>query len=339
MNGVRKAAVFLSSLDKALAAQILALLPVDQSERARIATAAATAADDDELSSVLIDFKARVSTHPTLPTPASLVADLPEQSRIEFPTADLRPASRPTSSADLKTGAPVSSSPADVLPQAETGPFGFLNGRHPDDIRYLLQEEHAQTIAVIAAQLAPGLSAAVLAGLPPDQQADVLQRLARLGPTDPDVLTEIALGLKERLGSPRVRVGGVSQAAAVLRESPRMATRSMLASLDDHDSELADELRQTLFSFDDLLKLDDETLRTILQETDDRPWAMALKASPEVVRRKVLGCLSARVAQAIKDEMDSLGPVRLSEMTAVRQQIADSIHRLEEAGVIALPFR
>ncbi len=339
MNGVRKAAVFLSSLDKALAAQILALLPADQSERARIATAAATAANDDEVKSVLIDFKARASSHPTLPRPASLVPDLPEQNHIEFPTADLRPGARPDISADVRTSTPVPSSLADLPPQVETGPFSFLSGRHADDIRYLLQEEHAQTIAVIAAQLAPALSAAVLAGLAPDQQADVLQRLARLGPTDPEVLTEIALGLKERLGSPRIRAGGVSQAAAVLRESPRVATRSMLASLDDHDSELADELRQTLFSFDDLLKLDDETLRTILQETDDRPWAMALKASPEVVRRKVLGCLSARIAQAIKDEMDSLGPVRLSEMTAVRQQIADSIHRLEEAGLIALPLR
>lgn len=338
MNGVRKAAVFLSSLDKALAAQILALLPVDQSERARIATAAATAANEDELSSVLIEFKARVSTQPTLPRPASVVVDLPDPSRIEFPTVDVRQESRPDLSAVPRTVMPAPSSRVEI-PQNETGPFSFLSGRHPDDIRYLLQEEHAQTIAVIAAQLAPALSAAVLAGLAPDQQADVLQRLARLGPTDPEVLTEIALGLKERLGSPRIRAGGISQAAAVLRESSRGATRSMLASLDDHDSELADELRQTLFSFDDLLKLEDETLRTILQETDDRPWAMALKASPEAVRRKVLGCLSARIAQAIKDEMDSLGPVRLSEMTAVRQQIADSIHRLEEAGLIALPLR
>ncbi len=339
MNGVRKAAVFLSSLDKALAAQILALLPVDQSERARIATAAATAANEDELSSVLIEFKARVSTHPTLPRPASVVVDLPDPSRIEFPTVDVRQESRPDLSAVPRTVMPAPSSQVEIPLQNETGPFSFLSGRHPDDIRYLLQEEHAQTIAVIAAQLAPALSAAVLAGLAPDQQADVLQRLARLGPTDPEVLTEIALGLKERLGSPRIRAGGISQAAAVLRESSRGATRSMLASLDDHDSELADELRQTLFSFDDLLKLEDETLRTILQETDDRPWAMALKASPEAVRRKVLGCLSARIAQAIKDEMDSLGPVRLSEMTAVRQQIADSIHRLEEAGLIALPLR
>lgn len=217
------------------------------------------------------------------------------------------------------------------------GPFAFLNHRHADDIRDLLVDEQSQTIAVITAQLPPSISAAVLAGFSPDRQADVLQRVARLGPTDPGILDVIAAELKERLGRPRTRAGGIAQAAAVLRESSRATTRSMLAGLDDRDSDLADELRQTLFAFDDLLKLDDETIRVILQETDDRPWALALKASPEPVRQRVLGCLSPRVARAFKEEMESLGPIRLSEMTSVRQQIADSIRQLEDAGLIALP--
>ena len=101
---------------------------------------------------------------------------------------------------------------------------------------------------------------------------------------------------------------------------------------------LADELRQTLFTFDDLLKLDDVTLQVILRETDDRPWALALKASPVAVRQKVMGCLPPPVALAFRIEMESLGPVRLSEMTSVRQQIANSIRLLEDAGRIALPL-
>jgi flagellar M-ring protein FliF len=220
----------------------------------------------------------------------------------------------------------------------DTGPFAFLNGRHPDDIRPLLTEEHAQTIAVVAAQLRPSLSAAVLAGFAPDRQADVLQRVATLGPTDPEILSDIAAAMKERLGRPRVQAGGISRAASLLRESPRATTRSMLAALENRNVELADELRQTLFSFDDLLKLDNDTLRVILEETDDRQWAIALKASPVTVRQKVLGCLPERVAAAVQREMDSLGPVRLSEMTAVREQIADSIRRMEDDGRIVLPF-
>jgi flagellar motor switch protein FliG len=171
----------------------------------------------------------------------------------------------------------------------------------------------------------------------PDRQAEVLQRVAQLGPTDPEILSDIATALKDRMTPPRVRSGGIPQAAELLRRSPRPATRTLLSALDEQDADLADELRQTLFSFDDLLKLDDETLRIILQETDDRQWALALKASAAPVRQKVLSCLPPVVAKAFKDEMESLGPVRLSEMTAVRQQIADSIRRLEDSGLIALP--
>lgn len=334
MNGVRKAVVLLTSLDKALAAQILALLPRDQVERATLAIASAATPAAEELSSVLVEFRAKFQSRPVRQRSPGLSYESISQARVEVPTMESAPRSplQPVSTpANSNIPARRDESPADA------GPFRFLNGRHPDDVLHLLADEQPQTIAVIAAQLEPSFSAAVLAGMAPDRQAEVLQRIARLGPTDPEILTDIATAIKDRIGRPRVRAGGVPHAAAILRESTRPASRALLTSLEDHDSDLADELRQTLFSFDDLLKLDEETLRIILQETDDRPWALALKASPEVVRQKVFSCLSERIARALREEMDSLGPIRLSEMTTVRQQIADSIRRLEDAGMIALP--
>ncbi len=316
MNGSRKAAIFLLSLDQTLAAQVLGHLPREQVERATLAVAEAEGISLEEQNSVLTEFQTQFRSQPRLRRGG------PETARELL---------------EQTFGEEAATIQERVEQTLDAGPFAFLSQRSADDIRPLLAGESAQVIAVIAAQLPPALSAAVLAGLPVDQQADVLQRVARLGPTDVEILAEIAASLKQRLGQARVHKGGVPRAAAVLRESPRTASRSMLAALDEQNTDLADELRQTLFSFDDLLKLDDDTLRIVLQETDDRQWAMALKASPEPVRRKVLGCLSQHVAQAMKDEMDSLGPVRLSEMTAVRQQIADSIHRLEDAGMIALP--
>lgn len=325
MNGVQKAAALLLSLDKTLAAQVLGLLPRDQADRARHALAAASTLVGDELNLMLLDFKVRFQSRPVLPSisvtdlqePPDLIGDV-VSSRRQIPKEEPAPATAPS-------------------PATSAGPFAFLEGRHPDDIRLLLREEQSQTIAVIAAQLPPALSAAVLAGLAPDRQAEVLQRVAHLGPTDAEILMDIAAALKDRLSPPRVRAGGVPHAAELLRRSSRSATRSVLNTLDEHDVDLADELRQTLFSFDDLLKLDDDTLRIILQETDDRQWALALKASAAPVRQKVLSCLPPVVAKAFKDEMESLGPVRLSEMTAVRQQIADSIRRLEDSGLIVLP--
>jgi flagellar motor switch protein FliG len=338
VNGARKAAVFLRNLDKSLVARVLALLPRDQVEQATLAIAAVETTSPDELNSVLTEFKTRFQSSPVL----QRAGDFPGQP--ERPSSNSEPLDPPsktrsTGRVELPKVATFESVPPMSPVPSFVGPFDFLIGRHPDDVRRLLQEEQPQTIAVIVAQLSPEFSAAVLAGLAPDRQADVLQRVARLGPTDPEILSEIAAVLKERQGRVPVRAGGVNNAAAVLRESGRTAARSVLTSLDDRDAELADELRQTLFSFDDLLKLDDDTLRLILQETDDRQWALALKASPEPVRQKVLGCLSVQVARGLKAEMDSLGPVRLSEMTSVRQQIADNIRRLEDAGVISLALQ
>lgn len=367
MNGGRKAAVLLRNLDDALFARLLSMLSREQADVATRLVALADPARPEEVSSILLEFRARLQSPPVANRPVHGVAGRGRPSDVKeapgFRQGPSTPATHGSSSdSTLVPAAPdllsidvravelpspaaervIDETPsipamAPSAPSLPAGPFAFLAGRHPDEIRDLLDGEQSQTIAVIAAHLTPALSAAVLAGLTPDRQAEVLQRVARLGSTDPAILDDVAEALKERLSRPRVRAGGVAQAAAVLRQSTRQASRSMLANIDDHDSDLADELRQTLFSFDDLLRLDVETLRVILQETDDRQWALALKASPEPVRQKVLSCLSQRIAQGLKDEMDSLGPVRLSEVTAVRQQIADSIRRLEDAGMIELP--
>ena len=317
MHTTHKAAILLLSLDQSLAAQVLGHLPRELAERASLAVAEIGEVTLDEQQAVLIEFQSQFHAQPRLRRGG------PESARQLL-----------AQTFGVDEAAPIQTR---LEQTRDAGPFAFLTTRHADDIRPLLIDESPQVIAVVSAQLPPALSAAVLAGLRVDVQADVLQRVARLGPTDPDILADIAASLKERIGQPLVRKGGVSRAAAMLRESPRTTSRSMLAALDGQSADLADELRQTLFSFDDLLKLETDTLQLILQETDDRQWAMALKASPESVRRKVLGCLSPHVAQAMKDEMESLGPIRLSEMTAVRQQIADSIRRLEDAGMIELP--
>ena len=317
MHNTAQAAILLLSLDQSLAAQVLGHLPRELAERASLAVAEIGEVTQEQQQAVLIEFKSLFHSRPRLRRGG------PESARQLL-----------AQTFGVDEAAPIQ---ARLEQTRDAGPFAFLTTRHADDIRPLLIDESPQLIAVVAAQLPPALSAAVLAGLRVDVQADVLQRVARLGPTDPEVLADIAASLKSRIGQPPVRKGGVSRAAALLRESPRTTSRSMLAALDDQSADLADELRQTLFSFDDLLKLDPDTLQLILQETDDRQWAMALKASPEPVRRKVLGCLSPHVAQAMKEEMASLGPIRLSEMTAVRQQIADSIRRLEDAGMIELP--
>ena len=223
--------------------------------------------------------------------------------------------------------------------QVQAGAFGFLHNRHPDDIRHLIFEEHPQTIAVVAAQLPPSMAAQVLAGFGADRQADILARLAQLGPTNSEALDEIAASLEARMGQIPKRTGGVSRAADVLREATRPTSRSVLKTIDQRDAVLAESLRESLFTFNDLGSLNDETLKVILEQTADSQWAVALKGSSESLRQRVFKSLSPGMVQGLKDEMSSAGPLRLSEITSVQHQIAEAILMLDQDGQIQLPKR
>ncbi len=222
----------------------------------------------------------------------------------------------------------------ELVPEGE---FAFLHNRHADDIRNLISDERPQTIAVIAAQLPSGLAAQVLAGFDAKKQAEILGRLARLGPTDEDVLADVAAQLQDRIGRMPVRSGGIARAADVLRESARTTSREVLQSLGRHDSNLAEKLRESLFSFQDVASLTDEALGVVMQETADCQWAVALKGCSKMLRQRIFGQLPKHLATALNDEMQAAGPLRLSEITAVQHRIAESILTLEAEGQIELP--
>jgi flagellar motor switch protein FliG len=220
--------------------------------------------------------------------------------------------------------------------QVLAGPFAYLHDRQADEIRRLIQEEHPQTIALVSAQISPSVAAQILAGFDAAKQADILGRVARLGPTDPEVLEEIALSLRDRLGRIPIRRGGVSRSAEVLRHVNRSASRGILDLIEPKDVHLAQTLRETLFSFKDLASLNDATIALILQQTDHLRWAVALKGCSEPLRQRVFSNLTAQVARALKDEIQSMGPVRLSEITSVQQQIAEAVLTMESEDQIDL---
>lgn len=316
MSPTRKAAILLLSLDQSMASQVLGHLSREEVEAATLAIAEMGHVTLDEQNAVLTEFKSQFHSSPKIRRGG------PETARelLEQVLGD--------------DAEPVQES---IEPTVEAGSFAFLNHHPVEDIQVLLADESSQVIAVVVAQLAPALSNAIIAGFEPDRQADILQRIARLGATDEAILDEIANILRSRLTRSRVRKGGMPHAVSVLREGTRESNRSILKSLENRGASIAHELRQSLFTFDDVLKLDDATLRIVLEETNHRHWALALKASNETIRQKVFSCLSSHVAQALKREMQTLGPVRLSEMTVVRQQISEDIHRLDQTGVIELP--
>ena len=316
MDGAKKSAILLLSLDRAMAAELLGKLPREQVESVTLAIASADKVTREEQESVLEEFKTAFASRPLMqPAGPDAARELLEQT---LDRNDVDPMQQR------------------IDAQVQAGPFAFLHRRHPDDIRLLIREEHPQTIALISAQLPSDLAAQVLAGFNAEIQTDILERLARIGPTDVEVLADIAALLHDRIGRTPVRTAGISRVANLLRETTSSTANSLLRNLNQKDGKLAESIRDSLFSFNDVASLDDSSLQFVLQKTDQYPWAIALKGCAETLRQRILALLSNLTAQALKREIDTLGPLRLSEIAAVQRQIAERILMLEAEGEIDL---
>ena len=194
--------------------------------------------------------------------------------------------------------------------QVQAGPFAFLHLRDADD---------------------------VLAGFDPIRQAEILGRLAEIGPTDTETLEEIATILQNRIGKMPRRIGGVHRAADVLRQSNRSTSNSLIKLMNRKHAESAQSIRQSLFSFKDLAVLDDPTLTVVVQETIHFPWAIALKGCSEKLCQRICRSLPTKAGKELSRKWNSTGPLRLSEISGVQHQITEAILALEEDGKIELP--
>ena len=189
-------------------------------------------------------------------------------------------------------------------------PFGFLQKVGADNLITFIQEEHPQTIALIMSHLPAGLAAEVLSGLSASKQLEVIRRVASMEQTSPEVVEDVERTLRKRMQSSfsqqLEKAGGVPMVAQILNVTDRMTNRAILETLEDDDSELVDEIKRLMFVFDDLLKLDDKAIQVLLKEVDSKQWAIALKGASQEIRDRVLGNLSQRAAELLKEEMEYL---------------------------------
>ncbi len=219
-------------------------------------------------------------------------------------------------------------------------PFGFLKKLGADNLLTFIVEEHPQTIALVMSHLPPNISAEVLAGLPFNKQAEVVRRIANMEQTSPEVVQDVEKGLERRMTSSfsqqLEKAGGVPMVAQILNVTDRMTNKGILENLEEDDVELVDEIRRLMFVFDDLLKLDNKAIQALLKEVDNKQWAVALKGASEEIREKVLGNLSQRAADMLREEMEYLGPVKVSDVESNQAQVVDAVRRLEDAGEIEI---
>jgi flagellar motor switch protein FliG len=219
-------------------------------------------------------------------------------------------------------------------------PFGFLKRVDPQNLLTFIIDEHPQTIALILCHLSSSYGAEIVAGLPTDRQLSVIRRIANMGQTSPEVIKEVEKGLENRMASVMSQSyensGGIPSVADILNVTDRATERALLENLAQEDPELVEEIRRLMFVFDDIMKLSDRDVQSILKHVETSQWAVAMKGCSEDLQEKILGNMSQRAADMLREEMEYLGPVRLSEVEAMQQQIVDVVRRLEDAGDVSV---
>ena len=197
-------------------------------------------------------------------------------------------------------------------------PFDFVRKAEPSQILNFIQNEHPQTIALILAYLQPQQSAAIISSLPQEKQVDVATRIALMDRTSPDVIKEVERILEKKLSSMLTtdftNAGGVQALVDILLSVDRGTEKYIMENLELRDSELAEEIRQRMFVFEDIVTLDNRSIQRFLREVDNNDLILALKGASEEVSRVIFANMSKRLQDMIKEDMEYLGPVRLRDV-------------------------
>jgi flagellar motor switch protein FliG len=229
----------------------------------------------------------------------------------------------------------------DVLQEKNSLPFEAFRKADPAQVAHLIQNEHPQTIALILAYLKPEQAAVVLSNLNDDLQIEVSTRMATMERAGLEVVKEIETILQSKFASilkhdRGTHVGGVKSLAEVLNRVDRSTERNIIENLERFDPELAESVKKLMFVFDDLIILDDRGIQRLLRELDSKDLALALKGANEDVQNKVFRNMSERASSMLRDDMESMGPVRLKDVEETQQKIVNIIRRLEESGEIVI---
>ncbi|MCZ6612688.1 MAG: flagellar motor switch protein FliG [Planctomycetota bacterium] len=227
--------------------------------------------------------------------------------------------------------------------QVQRTPFSFLQKAESENLLTFIQDEHPQTIALIISHLSHHKASEILVGLPSEKQIEVVRRVANMEQTSPEVIREVEAGLEARLSNVLVhaveKVGGVATVAEILNLCDRSTEKSIIDGVESEDPDLVEAIRRLMFIFEDILKVDDKGIQAILKEVDNEELCLALKTGSDELKEKIYSNMSARAAELIKEDMQYMGPVRLSDVEAAQQRIVDIARRLEDAGEIIIAGR
>ena len=222
-------------------------------------------------------------------------------------------------------------------------PFAFLAKTDPENLTTFIQDEHPQTIALILSYVTSSKAAGIMSGLPLEKQLEVVSRIASMDNTNPEVIKEVERGLEMRLSGLMSqtfqKAGGVETVAAILNLADRSTEKGILESLEAENPELVENIRRLMFVFEDIMLVNDKGIQGVLKEVENTDLSLALKTATDELKDKIFKNMSERAAQLIKEDMEYMGPVRVSDVESAQQKIVDIVRRLEDAGEIIISGR
>jgi flagellar motor switch protein FliG len=219
-------------------------------------------------------------------------------------------------------------------------PFDFLRRTPPEQVAAFLQEEAPQTVAIVIASLPSSIAAKVLAEVPKDLQGEIALRIATMSETNPLVVRDLEAALKDKLSAildqELVGAGGVQSLAEILNQAGRSTERRVIQAMAETDQVLAEEVRQRIFTFEDIVTLSDRDIQILLRDIDQKDLAIALRGVDPKVQDKLLANLSQRGADMLREDMEVMPPQRKLIVDEAQSKIVRAARVLDDAGTITI---
>ncbi len=232
---------------------------------------------------------------------------------------------------------------ARITPPTDSRALDALRWMDAKTIAALIENEHPQIAALVLAHLEPPAAADVLQLLPVDLQADVIHRVATLESVTAEALDELERILVREVARtasrPATARGGASEAAKIMNNTRTGTDQRIIRTLAKLDKKLAQTIEEEMFIFDNLIDVDEKNLGMLMRNVENDILVVALKGADDKLREKILGCMSSRAADSIRDEMEERGPMRLAEVLEAQKDVLSIARRLADAGTIMLKGR
>lgn len=218
--------------------------------------------------------------------------------------------------------------------------FEFLKKADPKHLLSFIQYEHPQTIALILLYTTPEQAAAILSELPREKQTEVAMRIAMMDRTSPEIVKEVETILEKKLSTVvsanLTEIGGIKSIAEILNRVDRSTEKFILDEFNKANPELSEEVKRRLFVFEDIVYLDARGIQRFLRDVNTKDLVVALKGANQEVTDLIMSNMTKRMQDTIKEEIEYLGPVRMSEVEEAQQKIVQTIRKLEEANEIVI---